>query len=226
VLVIGAVVVIGGFAAADAIRGEPAPRPADDDDAHCPGQTTPRTPPRARSHSRRRPWAGPRACSRASLTFAGRRRPATSARSDWPAGASGRSPTSAATAPCGLRRGLPLAYGLGASSAGRSPAFPHRRPRGAQPGARRLYRALFGVVIWSQDAQRVACGADEAASASTSRSAAHRGGCPGAQPTYTRDDASRTRSETRSSSAIRRSCARRRRHHVRDVRLRRGRLPS
>jgi hypothetical protein len=156
-LVIGAVVVIGGFAAADAIRGNPGPErpPA----ATTPTQTSatrlpgPQPQPEA-------PAGWPQGQFRGALTFmdarscavrviglsGGRERPVARYRGDCTLWAP----------PVGAR----FAYGLGPSS-----------PDGLQPfriadtglpnAALGGYRALFGVVLWSPDGQRVAwCGRD------------------------------------------------------------------
>jgi hypothetical protein len=155
VLVIGAVVIIGGFAAADAIRGKP--RPEQQAAATMQVQTTPTR------------LLGPQ--------------PQPEAPPNWPEGilngtltltdaqtcdirviglAGGRErPLAHFGGDCSLwvpRVGSRVAYGLGPSSPdGLQPfriadlAAPNRELGG--------YRALFGVVIWSDDGQRVAwCG--------------------------------------------------------------------
>jgi hypothetical protein len=155
VLVIGAVVVIGGFAAADAIRGKP--RPERQAAATVPVQTTPTRTPGPKPQPEAPPnW--PEGLLDGVLTFTdaencdirqislagGRERPLAHFGGDcnlW-------------APPVGSR----VAYGLGPSSQdGLQPfriadlAAPNRELGG--------YRALFGVVIWSADGQRVAwCG--------------------------------------------------------------------
>jgi WD40-like Beta Propeller Repeat len=154
-LVIGAVVVIGGFAAADAIRGKPgAERPAA---PTIPVQTSPsRLPgPQPRAEA---PANWPQGLLQGTITFAdaqscairvialagGRERPVAHFGSDcflW-------------APPVGSR----LAYGLGPSSA--DGLHPFRIADLANPDLELGgYRALFGVVLWSPDGQRVAwCG--------------------------------------------------------------------
>jgi hypothetical protein len=154
-LVIGAVVVIGGFAAADAIRGNPPPErtsaptiPVQTAPSRLPGpQPQPEAPPG---------W--PEGVLDGALTFTdaktceirviglagGRERPVAHFGSDcflW-------------APPVGSR----VAYGLGASS--QDGLHPFRIADLALPNQELGgYRALFGVVIWSDDAQRVAwCG--------------------------------------------------------------------
>ena len=154
-LVIGVVVVIGGFAAADAIRGKP--RPEQQAAATVQVQTTPTRTPGPQPQPEAPPnW--PEGILDGVLTFAdaetcdirqiglagGRERPLAHFGGDcnlW-------------APPVGPR----VAYGLGPSSQdGLQPfriadlAAPNRELGG--------YRALFGVVIWSDDGQRVAwCG--------------------------------------------------------------------
>jgi WD40-like Beta Propeller Repeat len=154
VLVIGAVIVIGGFAAADAIRGNP--RPERQAIPTVPAQTTPT----------RLPGPAPR----------------PEAPPNWPEGLLDGVLTLADAETCDIRQiGLPggrerplaqyrgcqlwappvgprVAYALGASSA--DGLQPFRIADLANP---RLelggYRALFGVVVWSPDGQRIAwCG--------------------------------------------------------------------
>jgi hypothetical protein len=153
-LVIGAVVVIAGFAAADAIRGNP--RPERRTAPTVPVQTTPTRLPGPAPQAEAPPgW--PEGVLDGVLTFAdadtcalrqiglagGRERPLAQYRGCqlW-------------APPVGSR----VAYGLGPSS-----------PDGLQPfriadlASPRLelggYRALFGVVVWSPDGQRIAwCG--------------------------------------------------------------------
>jgi hypothetical protein len=153
-LVIGAVVVIAGFAAADAIRGNP--RPERRTAPTVPVQTTPTRLPGPAPQAEAPPgW--PEGVLDGVLTFAdadtcsirqiglagGRERPLAQYR-----GCEVWAP------PVGAR----IAYGLGPSS-----------PDGLQPfriadlASPRLelggYRALFGVVVWSPDGQRIAwCG--------------------------------------------------------------------
>jgi WD40-like Beta Propeller Repeat len=153
-LVIGAVVVIGGFAAADAIRGNP--RPERQATPTVPIQTTPTRLPGPEPQPDAPPnW--PEGTLKGVLTFAdaqtcdlrqiglagGRERPLAQYRGCqlW-------------TPPVGSR----VAYGLGPSSA--DGLQPFRIADLANP---RLelggYRALFGVVVWSPDGQRIAwCG--------------------------------------------------------------------
>jgi hypothetical protein len=154
-LVIGAVVVIGGFAAADAIRGNP--RPERTSAPTIPVQTAPSRLPGPQPQSEAPPgW--PEGVLDGALTFTdartcdirviglagGRERPVAHFGSDcflW-------------APPVGSR----VAYGLGASS--QDGLHPFRIADLALPNHELGgYRALFGVVIWSDDAQRVAwCG--------------------------------------------------------------------
>jgi hypothetical protein len=154
-LVIGAVVVIGGFAAADAIRGNP--RPERTSAPTIPVQTAPSRLPGPQPQSEAPPgW--PEGVLDGALTFTdartcdirviglagGRERPVAHFGSDcflW-------------APPVGSR----VAYGLGASS--QDGLHPFRIADLALPNQELGgYRALFGVVIWSDDAQRVAwCG--------------------------------------------------------------------
>ena len=154
-LVIGAVVVIGGFAAADAIRGNP--RPERTSAPTIPVQTAPSRLPGPQPQPEAPPgW--PEGVLDGALTFTdartcdirviglagGRERPVAHFGSDcflW-------------APPVGSR----VAYGLGASS--QDGLHPFRIADLALPNQELGgYRALFGVVIWSDDAQRVAwCG--------------------------------------------------------------------
>jgi hypothetical protein len=154
-LVIGAVVVIGGFAAADAIRGNP--RPERTSAPTIPVQTAPSRLPGPQPQPEAPPgW--PEGVLDGALTFTdartcdirviglagGRERPVAHFGSDcflW-------------APPVGSR----VAYGLGASS--QDGLHPFRIADLALPNHELGgYRALFGVVIWSDDAQRVAwCG--------------------------------------------------------------------
>lgn len=152
---IGAVVVIGGFAAADAIRGNP--RPERTSAPTIPVQTAPSRLPGPQPQPEAPPgW--PEGVLDGALTFTdartcdirviglagGRERPVAHFGSDcflW-------------APPVGSR----VAYGLGASS--QDGLHPFRIADLALPNQELGgYRALFGVVIWSDDAQRVAwCG--------------------------------------------------------------------
>ena len=152
---IGAVVVIGGFAAADAIRGNP--RPERSSAPTIPVQTAPSRLPGPQPQPEAPPgW--PEGVLDGALTFTdaktcdirviglagGRERPVAHFGSDcflW-------------APPVGSR----VAYGLGASS--QDGLHPFRIADLALPNQELGgYRALFGVVIWSDDAQRVAwCG--------------------------------------------------------------------
>jgi hypothetical protein len=154
-VVIGAVVVIGGFAAADAIRGNP--RPERTSAPTIPVQTAPSRLPGPQPQPEAPPgW--PEGVLDGALTFTdaktcdirviglagGRERPVAHFGSDcflW-------------APPVGSR----VAYGLGASS--QDGLHPFRIADLALPNQELGgYRALFGVVIWSDDAQRVAwCG--------------------------------------------------------------------
>jgi hypothetical protein len=154
-LVVVAVVVIGGFAAADAIRGNP--RPERTSAPTVPVQTTPSRLPGPQPQPEAPPgW--PEGVLDGTLTFTdadtcnirviglagGRERPVAHFGSDcflW-------------APPVGSR----VAYGLGASS--QDGLHPFRIADLALPNQELGgYRALFGVVIWSDDAQRVAwCG--------------------------------------------------------------------
>ena len=182
-IVIGAVVVIGGFAAADAIRGEPRPDRASA--PTVPIQTTPA----------RLPGPAPQA----------------DAPPNWPEGVLDGVLTLADATTCDIRQiglaggrerplahfggdcslwappvGSRVAYGLGASSQdGLQPfriadlAAPNRELGG--------YRALFGVVIWSQDAQRIAwCGRSRVGFDLEIGGPSRR--LPRCPATYTRDD--------------------------------------
>lgn len=154
-LVVVAVVVIGGFAAADAIRGNP--RAEGTSAPTVPVQTTPSRLPGPQPQPEAPPgW--PEGVLDGTLTFTdadtcnirviglagGRERPVAHFGSDcflW-------------APPVGSR----VAYGLGASS--QDGLHPFRIADLALPNQELGgYRALFGVVIWSADAQRVAwCG--------------------------------------------------------------------
>jgi hypothetical protein len=154
-VVIGAVVVIAGFAAADAIRGNP--RPERTSAPTIPVQTSPSRLPGPQPQPEAPPgW--PEGVLDGALTFTdaktcdirviglagGRERPVAHFGSDcflW-------------APPVGSR----VAYGLGASS--QDGLHPFRIADLALPNQELGgYRALFGVVIWSDDAQRVAwCG--------------------------------------------------------------------
>jgi hypothetical protein len=153
-LVVGAVVLVGGFAAADALRGKPAaPQAA----PTIPVQTTPSRLPGPQPQAEA-PGDWPQGLLRGTLTFAdartcrvrviglagGRERPVARFKSDCELWAP----------PVGPR----LAYGLGPPSGDGLAPF---RIADLQHPNRELggYRALFGVVVWSQDGQRVAwCG--------------------------------------------------------------------
>ena len=154
-LVIAAVVLIGGFAAADAIRGTPSASPSTA--PTVPVQTSPTRLPGPKPQAEA-PSGWPQGVLGGTLTFAdaqscdirvvglagGRERPLARFGSDchfW-------------APPVGSR----IAYGLGPSSAdGLQPfriadlASPNRELGG--------YRALFGVIVWSPDGQHIAwCG--------------------------------------------------------------------
>jgi hypothetical protein len=156
-LVIGAVVVIGGFAAADAIRGNPgvAPPPTTSVAAQTGPSRLPGPQPQPDA-----PAGWPQGQFRGTLTFTdqntcvirqiglagGRERPVAHFRGD-----------------CSLWAplvGSRFAYGLGPSSL--DGLQPFRIADLGLPNADLGgYRALFGVVIWSADGQRVAwCGRD------------------------------------------------------------------
>jgi hypothetical protein len=155
VLVIGAVVVIGGFAAADAIRGNPRPERAST--PTVPIQTTPARLPGPQPQPEAPPgwpegvlggvltFTDARTCDIRQIGLAGgRERPLAHFGGDC----------SLWAPPVGSR----VAYGLGPSS--QDGLQPFRIADVAAPN-RELggYRALFGVVIWSNDAQRLAwCG--------------------------------------------------------------------
>ena len=154
-LVIGAVVVIGGFAAADAIRGNP--RPERSSTPTVPVQTTPARLPGPAPQADAPPgW--PEGVLDGVLTFADA--PTCDIRQIGLAGGRER-PLAHFGSDCSLWAppvGSRAAYGLGASS--QDGLQPFRLADLAAPN-RELggYRALFGVVIWSQDGQRVAwCG--------------------------------------------------------------------
>lgn len=152
---IGAVVVIGGFAAADAIRGKPGPE--QQAAPTMPVQTTPTRAPGPEPQPEAPPnW--PEGLLEGVLTFADARN--CDIRQIGLAGGRER-PLAHFSGDCNLWAppvGSRVAYGLGPSSQdGLQPfriadlAAPNRELGG--------YRALFGVVIWSLDGQRVAwCG--------------------------------------------------------------------
>jgi WD40-like Beta Propeller Repeat len=157
VIVIGAVVVIGGFAAADAIRGKPRTEAQ-------PAATTPTIP--VQTTPSRLP--GPQ--------------PQPEAPPGWPEGVLEGTLTLADAQTCDLRQiglaggrerplakftgcqiwappsGARIAYGLGPSSA--DGLQPFRIADLNQPNLDLGgYRALFGVIVWSLDGQRIAwCG--------------------------------------------------------------------
>jgi hypothetical protein len=154
-LVVVAVVVIGGFAAADAIRGNP--RSERTSAPTVPVQTTPSRLPGPQPQPEA-PSGWPEGVLDGTLTFTdadtcnirviglagGRERPVAHFGSDcflW-------------APPVGSR----VAYGLGPSS--QDGLHPFRIADLALPNQELGgYRALFGVIIWSDDAQRVAwCG--------------------------------------------------------------------
>jgi hypothetical protein len=153
--VIAAVVLIAGFAAADAIRGKPKERSAAP--TTIPIQTSPTRLPGPQPQAEA-PRGWPQGVLRGALTFAdaqtcrlriiglsgGRERPIARFRSDCQIWAP----------PVGPR----IAYGLGPSSADGLQPF---RLADVQSPNLELggYRALFGVIVWSQDGQHVAwCG--------------------------------------------------------------------
>jgi hypothetical protein len=153
--VIGAVVLIGGFAAADAIRGNPEPpRPPS---TSTPVQTSPSRLPGPKPQPEA-PAGWPQGVLHGTLTFTDAR--SCGVRVIGLAGGRERAVAHFA-GDCSLwtpQVGTRLAYGLGASS-----------PDGLQPfriadlGLPNAdiggYRALFGVVNWSDDGQRIAwCG--------------------------------------------------------------------
>lgn len=153
-LVVAAVVVIGGFAAADAIRGEPTIERAA---PTVQAQTTPSRLPGPQPQADA-PAGWPQGLLRGTLTFTdagscgvrviglagGRERPSAHFAGDC----------SLWAPPVGAR----IAYGLGPSSADGLQPFriaDLNHPNFQLGG----YRALFGVVLWSPDGQRVAwCG--------------------------------------------------------------------
>jgi hypothetical protein len=154
-LVVGAIVVIGGFAAADAIRGKPSSEPASTRSKET--QTGPTRLPGPQPQPEA-PANWPQGLLQGTLTFTdanscdvrviglagGRERAIAHFRSD-----------------CFLwtpRVGTRLAYGLGPSSA--EGLHPFRIADLANPNIELGgYRALFGVVVWAADGQRVAwCG--------------------------------------------------------------------
>lgn len=181
-LVVAAVVVIGGFAAADAIRGNPKAESAAPTVAE---QTTPSRLPGPQPQPDA-PAGWPQGLLRGTLTFTdrdtcrvrviglagGRERPAAHFAGDC----------SLWAPPVGQR----LAYGLGPSS-----------PDGLQPfriadlGHPNFelggYRALFGVVLWSPDGQRIAwCGQQRTGFDLEIGGASHR--LPHCPVAYTADD--------------------------------------
>jgi hypothetical protein len=164
-LVIGAVVVIGGFALADAIRGKPrAERPsltvgavtAIQPTPTIPVQTTPSRVPGPQPEPEAPPnW--PEGTLEGTLTFADAQTCAI--REIGLAG--GRERPLAQYAGCQMWAppvGPRLAYGLGPSSA--DGLQPFRIADLANPNLELGgYRALFGVIVWSPDGQRIAwCG--------------------------------------------------------------------
>ncbi|MEO8291083.1 MAG: hypothetical protein ABI649_08845 [Gaiellaceae bacterium] len=155
--VIGAVVLIAVFAAADALRGKPAERRTTPTASTTPIQTGPTRLPGPQPQAEA-PAGWPQGVLRGTLTFAdaatcrlrviglagGRERPVARFRSDCEIWAP----------PVGAR----LAYGLGPPS---GDGFTPFRLADLQNPNRELggYRALFGVVLWSMDGQHVAwCG--------------------------------------------------------------------
>jgi hypothetical protein len=154
-LVIGAVVVIGGFAAADAIRGNPGPSPATG--TSTPVQTSPSRLPGPQPQPEA-PAGWPQGVLRGTLTFTD----ASSCAVRVIGLAGGRErPVAHFAGDCSLwtpQVGTRLAYGLGASSP--DGLHPFRIADLGRPNADiGGYRALFGVVIWSADGQRIAwCG--------------------------------------------------------------------
>jgi len=182
-LVIGAVVVIGGFAAADAIRGKPDAKPSAA--PTIPVQTSPSRLPGPQPQAEAPPnW--PQGLLRGTITFTdaqscairviglagGRERPVAHFGSDctmW-------------VPPVGSR----LAYGLGPSSA--DGLHPFRIADLGLPNADLGgYRALFGVVLWSADGQRIAwCGRNRTGFDLEIGGPAHR--LPGCPVAYTPDD--------------------------------------
>jgi hypothetical protein len=154
-LVVGAIVVIGGFAAADAIRGKPRVEPSSTGSLGT--QTSLNQPPEPQP-PREAPRGWPQGLLRGTLTFTdakscdirviglagGRELRVAHFASDcflW-------------TPPVGAR----VAFGLGPSSA--DGLHPFRIADLANPSLELGgYRALFGVVLWTADGQRVAwCG--------------------------------------------------------------------
>jgi hypothetical protein len=154
-LVIGAVVIIGGFAAADAIRGNPGPsRPPT---TSTPVQSSPTRPPGPQPQAEA-PAGWPQGILRGTLTFTDAR--SCAIRVIGLAGGRER-PVANFAGDCSLwtpQLGTRLAYGLGESSP--DGFHPFRIADLGLPNADLGgYRALFGVVIWSTDGQRVAwCG--------------------------------------------------------------------
>jgi hypothetical protein len=182
-LVIGAVVVIGGFAAADAIRGNPGPErssaptvPLQTSPSRLPGpQPQPDAPPG---------W--PQGVLRGTLTFTDARD--CSVRVVGLAGGRER-PVAHFAGDCSLWAppiGQRFAYGLGPSSGDGLQPFriaDLNHPNFELGG----YRALFGVVIWSPDGQRVAwCGRDRTGFDLEIGGQAHR--LPHCPSVYTPDD--------------------------------------
>ena len=154
---IGAVVVIGGFATADAIRGKP--RPESSSTPSVSVQTAPSRLPGPKPQPDA-PKGWPQGVLRGTLTFTDAR--SCAVRVIGLAGGRER-PVAHFAGDCSLwtpQVGTRLAYGLGATSPDGLHPF-----RIADLGNPRVelggYRALFGVVIWSADGQRVAwCGRD------------------------------------------------------------------
>jgi hypothetical protein len=154
-LVIGAVVVIGGFAAADALRGNPGPpRPPA---ASTPVQTSPSRLPGPQPQPEA-PAGWPQGLLRGTLTFTDAE--SCAIRQIGLAGGRER-PVARFVGDCFLWApavGSRIAYGLGASSP--DGLHPFRIADLANPNVELGgYRALFGVVIWSDDGQHIAwCG--------------------------------------------------------------------
>jgi hypothetical protein len=156
-LVIGAVVVIGGFATADAIRGKPSPERSST--PSVPVQTSPSRLPGPQPQAEA-PAGWPQGVLRGTLTFTDAR--SCAVRVIGLAGGRER-PVARFAGDCSLwtpRVGTRLAYGLGATSP--DGLHPFRIADLGLPNADLGgYRALFGVVIWSADGQRLAwCGRD------------------------------------------------------------------
>jgi hypothetical protein len=156
-LVIGTVVVIGGFAAADAIRGKPRTEAQPAATAPTiPVQTTPSRVPGLEPQSEA-PAGWPEGLLDGTLTFADVQ--TCDIRQIGLAG--GRERPLARYVGCQLWAppvGSRLAYGLGPSSA--DGLQPFRIADLASPSSELGgYRALFGVIVWSPDGQHIAwCG--------------------------------------------------------------------